>query len=113
MKKKEKAQLVEVWKVLEVLTVSLDRMGSYWLAHDEDAAKDALHNFMGATLFEKISHARGLVVSMLDNHDPAIIHALEEMSENESKMGYWNGPSQKKSQDGFVRRDRNQLRRCC
>ena len=99
MKKKNLEQLIEVWKTLEVLTVSLDRMGSYWLAHDEDAAKTALHQFMDATLFEKISHARSLVVSMLEDHAPAIIHNLEKISENESEMGYWNGPLHKPAQD--------------
>jgi hypothetical protein len=104
MKKKEKEQLIEVWKVLEVVTVSLDRMGSYWLAHDEDAAKDALHEFMNPTRFEKISHARSLVVSMLSDHDPAIIPHLEKMSENESEMGYWNGPLHQPAQETKSRR---------
>ncbi len=99
MKKKDLEQLIEVWKVLEILTVSWDRMGSYWLAHDEDAAKDALHEFMNPTRFERISHARSLVVAMLEDHDPVILDYLEKMSENESEMGYWNGPLHKRAQD--------------
>ncbi len=99
MKKKDLEQLIEVWKVLEILTVSWDRMGSYWLAHDEDAAKDALHEFMNPTLFERISHARSLVVSMLEYHAPVILDYLEKMSENESEMGYWNGPLHRRAQD--------------
>jgi hypothetical protein len=39
-------KLLEVWKVLETLTVSSRRMGEFWLAYGEEAAKDALHEYM-------------------------------------------------------------------
>ena len=33
---------IEVWSVLEALTVSFDRIGSYWQIHGEEAGKQAL-----------------------------------------------------------------------
>ena len=38
----EAESLIEIWKVLENLTVSLDRLGEYERLHGEEAAKNAL-----------------------------------------------------------------------
>src|SRR5262245_4640487 len=87
--------LVEIWKVLEILTVSLDRMGHFWLEHGEDAAKEALHQYMEHTMSEKITQARSLIISVMENYDPAIMDRLEELADNEAEMGYWDGPKNK------------------
>ncbi|HEY0606321.1 MAG TPA: hypothetical protein VGD58_25585 [Herpetosiphonaceae bacterium] len=87
--------LLEVWKVLEVLTVSLDRMGEYWRIHGEEAAKQALHEFVGPDLFEKIADARTRMVVMLQAHDPQIREHMEQLAEDEAQLGYWDGPQQK------------------
>jgi hypothetical protein len=89
----EREKLVEVWKVLEVLTVSLDRLGMYQVFNGEEAAKEALHRFIGPAISEKIADARYLMVSILESRDPKIGDRLEEMAENEQEMGYWNGPT--------------------
>ncbi|HEY0738687.1 MAG TPA: hypothetical protein VGD69_27460 [Herpetosiphonaceae bacterium] len=86
--------LLEVWKVLEVLTVSLDRIGEYWRIRGEEAAKQALHEFIGPQLFEKIADARGRMVTILEAHDPQIMEHLEQLAEDEAQLGYWDGPQQ-------------------
>lgn len=87
--------LLAVWKVLEVLTVSLDRIGEYWRIHGEEAAKQALHEFVGPDLFEKIADARTRMVAMLEAHDPQIRDHLEQLDQDEAQLGYWDGPPQK------------------
>jgi hypothetical protein len=85
-------KLIEIWKVLEILTVSSDRIGHFWLEHGEDAAKDAIHQYMGPRMSGKLAQARSLIISVMENHDPAIMDRLEELSDNEAEMGYWDGP---------------------
>lgn len=86
-------KLIEVWKVLEALTVSLDRMGTYWLFHGEEAAKEALHQYIGPAMNERIASARYLMVGILESHDPDVMERLEALAENENDIGYWEGPS--------------------
>jgi hypothetical protein len=88
-------RLIEIWKVLEILTVSSGRMGHFWLEHGEEAAKEALHQYMGPAMFEKIAQARSLIISVMENYDPAIMNRLEELADNEAEMGYWDGPTNK------------------
>lgn len=57
--------LIEVWKVLEILTVSFDKMGSYWPSYGEEAAKQALHEFIDPPLVQRIMRARGILVEPL------------------------------------------------
>jgi hypothetical protein len=82
--------LIQVLNVLEVLTVSLDRLGAYELSHGEEAAKEALHQFVGPVIVQKIAEARALMTGILENCDPAIMERLELLDERE--MGYWDGP---------------------
>jgi hypothetical protein len=88
-------RLIEIWKVLEILTVSSDRMGHFWLEHGEDAAKEALHQYMVPAMFEKISQARSQIISVMEHYDPTIMDRLEELADNEAEMGYWDGPTSK------------------
>lgn len=83
--------LIAVWKVLETLTVSLDRMGHFWLVRGEDAAKEALHKFMRPVMFDTIAQARQTLVTMLEGCDPTILEQLELLSADEREMGYWQG----------------------
>ena len=83
--------LIAVWKVLEALTVSLNRMGHYGIIHGEDAAKEALLTFMRPPMFDKIARARRTLVTMLESCDPAIREHLEMLASNEAEIGYWQG----------------------
>jgi len=87
------SDLLEIWKVLEVLTVSLDRLGEFELIHGEGPAKEALHRFMGPGQCSKIAHTRKLMTELLINCDPALDKLTEELAENEVAMGYWDGQS--------------------
>ena len=82
--------LIEVWKVLENLTVSLDRLGSFESFHGEAAAKDALYHYIGPELFDQISTARHILVTSFERLDPAMIDRLAAISDNE--INYWDGP---------------------
>jgi hypothetical protein len=86
--------LVAVWKVLEALTVSLDKIEHYCLFHGEDAAKEALLTFMQPLMFDRIAHARQTLVTMLESCDPAIQARLELLASNEAEIGYWQGSGQ-------------------
>jgi hypothetical protein len=46
----EKSKLIEVRKVLEILALSMDRLGMYGYFNGEEASKDALLKFMGPSL---------------------------------------------------------------
>jgi hypothetical protein len=84
--------LIEVWKVLEMLTVSLDRLGEYERDCGQESARNALDTFMGPPMFHRIAHARSIMVSILEQCDPAMMDRLELMAEDEDEIGYWDGP---------------------
>jgi hypothetical protein len=88
----EEEKLIEVWKVLEALTVSMDRIGTYWLAHGEEAAKQALHEYMNPAVNKRIAIARHLITGVLEARDPKMRRRLEEIAGNESDIPYWDGP---------------------
>src|SRR4051812_17267390 len=88
----ETEKLVEIWRVLVALSVSMDRLGAYNLVCGEEAAKDAVHQFFGAEMFQRISKARGAITTLLIERDPTIEERLEAIGDNEMEMGYWNGP---------------------
>ncbi len=92
----DKRDLIEVWKILEMLTVSIDRLGSFEIFHGEEAAKNALHDFIGAEVSERIAIARRIISSALRASDPSVGYKLEIMAENEEDIGYWNGPKESK-----------------
>jgi hypothetical protein len=88
----EDDKLLEIWKVLEALTVSLNRIGWYWHFHGEEAAKDALHRYLDTDMWNKIADARYLTVWLLEAHNRSIETRLEEMSASGKEIKYWNGP---------------------
>ncbi len=87
----DRESLVEVWKVLENVTVSLDRLGTYRRIHGEAAAQDAILEYFDPSLFQQITQARGLLVTILEKHDPGMLDQLEQLSTNEAAIGYWDG----------------------
>lgn len=91
--KSELEKLLAVWKVLETLAVSLDRMGIFWHFHSEEQAKAALLEYMNPALVQRIAHARRLTIEVMQEHDPAIYDRLEALSEQDNGIGYWDGPS--------------------
>lgn len=84
--------LIDVWQVLENLTVSIDRIGSYQLLHGDAAAKEALQDYVNPTLCNLIVNARHELVIMMEKCDPRILHSLEEIAE--TQIQYWDGPSE-------------------
>jgi hypothetical protein len=92
MESNELADLIAVWKVLEMLTVSLDRIGTYEYRYGEDAGKNALDQFMNPKGVQKISSARMILKEFMQQHDPNMRDRLEILAENEEDIGYWNGP---------------------
>jgi hypothetical protein len=93
----ETADLIEVWKVLEALTVSLDRMGYYWLKEGEEAAQQELHKYLNPKMFRRISKARSTIDAMLLACDPSNYEYLERLAQNEDDIGYWQGPLNEES----------------
>ena len=79
MSQTEMDKLLEVWKVLETLTVSLDRMGWFSHAHGEEQAKDALHEYMSPALVKRMAHARRLIIEVMEVHDPEVMDRLEAL----------------------------------
>lgn len=86
-------QLIPIWKVLENLTVSLDRLGEYERIHGQEAARAALQAYINPALFQKIAQARHILVSLLEKHDPNLMDYLERLADNETTIGYWDGPT--------------------
>ncbi|MFC6617922.1 hypothetical protein [Deinococcus radiophilus] len=87
------AELLEVWKVLENLTVSLDRLGLYQLRYGEAGAMHELHRHLSPELVRRIAHARRLTVDALTRDDPDMLERLEQLAEDEAAIGYWTGPT--------------------
>lgn len=91
MEPSELQNLIDVWKVLEMLTVSLDRLGTYERTHGKEAGTEALDQFINSEVANKISTARSLIVQIMEQHDIDIRDRLEVLAENEEEIGYWRG----------------------
>lgn len=85
------AELLNVWTVLQTLTVSFDRIGSYAAIRDEFRARDALWAFIEPRLFERIATARGQLAAILEEADAEAHELLEHLADDEDAMGYWRG----------------------
>lgn len=83
-------RLIEVWKVLEALVVSLDRIGSLEAISGEDSAT-ALRAYFDPELYGRLTKARTDVRALLEEHDPRIGSRLERFTDNEDEIGYWRG----------------------
>lgn len=84
-------RLIEVWKVLETLTVSLARIGSYSTEHGRDAAIQALYAYAEDGLAPEVSKARTILLEELLKSDATIEGRLEEIVES-SSLRYWRPP---------------------
>lgn len=82
-------KLIEVWKVLEILTVSFDRIGSVEADRGTEFAQKALSDFIEPQIVNRIAKARGILVNILDK-DEEIGDLLDKLADNEIEMGYWN-----------------------
>lgn len=85
------SQLIEVWKVLEALTVSLDRIGAYWRIRGEIPAQEALNAYLNPDMFKRIAGARSIISTMIENIDPALGKELDRLAEDGTSIGYWQG----------------------
>lgn len=83
-----KERLLDIWKVLEALVVSLDRMGSDEAIKGIDSAT-ALKAYFNPKLFRRLAHARTQVRTLLVEHDPGIGSRLDRFADDE--IGYWRG----------------------
>jgi hypothetical protein len=84
-------KLIEVWKVLETLTVSLGKIGSYSAGHGRDAAMHALYAYVEDGLGREVSTARTMLLEELSKSDATIEDRLEEIVES-SSLRYWRPP---------------------
>jgi hypothetical protein len=83
-------QLVEVWRVLESLTVSLDRLGMYQLHVGERRAQEALDRYMNPAMFQRIANARRILVTLIEELDETMAEELERLAEEDDGIGYWS-----------------------
>jgi hypothetical protein len=81
--------LLAIWKVLESLTVSLDRLGSYESQHGREAGKIALRQYFDNDLFRDIASARKLLRGELVKQYPTIEPHLEMLAES-PEIKYWH-----------------------
>jgi hypothetical protein len=89
----KRERLTEVWKILEVLTVSLDRIGTYEALHGTERGQAAFAKFMlNPAMFQRITTARTYVQQLLLAQDPALEEQLEAWSDDEVMLGYWQAP---------------------
>lgn len=84
-------KLIEAWKVLETLTVSLARIGSFSAEHGRDAAMRALYAYAEDGLFHEVSTARAMLLEALSKSDAAIEDRLENIA-GSSSLRYWRPP---------------------
>ncbi len=85
----DQEKLIKTWKILEALTVSLDRIGSLESDHGREAVMLALYEYFSAETYRDIAVARRYIASILVSEDPAIESTLEEMSDCGSEINYW------------------------
>jgi hypothetical protein len=83
--------LLDIWRVLEALTVSLDRIGMYEAFHGTEAGQRALHAYLKPPLFDRIAQARDKIVEILVSQDPGWKVELEYQSQDANTIGYWQG----------------------
>jgi hypothetical protein len=95
MKEENIEKLIEVWKVLEALTVSMDRMGSYWIGHSERTklTSDALSEHLSPDMVGRIADARRSIMDVLASEAPNEIDHIEKLAEDEAAIGYWQYPA--------------------
>lgn len=95
MKEENIEKLIEVWKVLEALTVSMDRMGSYWIGHSEQAKLtfDALSEYLSPDMIGRIADARSSIMDVLASEARNEIDRIEKLAEDEAAIGYWQYPA--------------------
>src|SRR5438046_10375750 len=89
-----KSDLIEAWKVLDKVVVSLRKMGSYYSTPARDVPLpseqhqemlESLDKFMSAELWRELAHARRLLSEYLPDDE------TEEMSEH--VIEYWKPTS--------------------
>jgi hypothetical protein len=91
----ELESLVEIWKVLEMLTVSLDRLGMHEALYGAEQGQAAMRAFLKQPeLFTRISTARSAAQVLLIAQDPSLEQKLQDWSDDEAMMGYWQSPSE-------------------
>jgi hypothetical protein len=89
----DQQKLIEIWKVLEAVTVSLDRIGSYEADVGREVARDALYDFFSSGLFKQVASARRSAVDLIEAADPLAAGTLDSLAEDGVSVNYWSPPS--------------------
>ena len=84
-------ELLNIWTVLEALTVSFDRIGAYQALRNPEGGPAALAAFIEPKLVQRIADARTQVIALLHSADPEVHELLEHLAEDEDAIGYWQG----------------------
>jgi len=93
----EKEKLIQIWKALESLVVSLDRIGSYEIDNGKEAALLELDKYFCPDNCNKFSNARMLINEIIESKFPGTDIELENMAEDENEIGYWQYPKKNNS----------------
>ena len=80
-----------IWSILEALTVSLDKIGSYEAYRGTEAGMTALHAYFTPELFHRIAYARRTMVDSMIAADPGWDEELERLTDDRVTIGYWQG----------------------
>ena len=87
-------RLIEVWKLLECLRVSLDKIATHSHFHGAAAAQKALDEHMSPAMYRRIADAWSVVGEILEQRDPSMAERLETIAENDEGVGYWRPPKE-------------------
>lgn len=88
---------LDIWSVLEALTVSLDKLGSYQAQHGAEAGSRALNRYFQPKLFRRIANARRKIAEAFIEADSRWDEKLDQLAENEAEIGYWQGEGTSKA----------------
>ena len=78
--------LFYVWEVLELITVSLDRIGSFQALHGDEIGQKALVDFLTPEVWQKLSKSRRIMVTFLEEMD---VNNREKMEKQSEVISYW------------------------
>lgn len=81
--------LVETWKVLNGLTVSMRRIGQLWITQNQEVAAKALQEYMNPYMFEQIAASRRRIYDLLNKYDTNTKEKLDSLPEEELEKLMW------------------------
>lgn len=91
----DKTKIIEIWVVLESLVVSLDRIGSYQFDNGKEAALKEIGKYLSPENCKRFAKARSLINEIIEDEFPGSGIELDNLTENEQLIGYWQYPNKK------------------